>query len=143
MAVFQDPTGAYISVWQAGQMPGSTATGPGTFTWAELSTRDLDRAVAFYRTVFGWSTQRSDDPVTYVDFLDGGDYAAGAMPMMPMVPPEVPSYWLVYFRTADIDATIASATALGARVVLPATPFPEGRFAILSDPQGAVFGLHG
>jgi predicted enzyme related to lactoylglutathione lyase len=143
MAIFTDPTGAFISVWQAGQMPGSTAQGPGSFQWAELSTRDLDRAVAFYTTVFGWTTQRNDDPAPYVDLLDGQEYAAGILPMPPMVPAEVPSYWMVNFSTADIDATVTKATELGAEVVVPPTPFPEGRFAVLRDPQGAVFGLHG
>ncbi len=49
MAVFADPSGAFISGWQ------TTAGIPDAFGWAELNARGLDRAVAFYETVFGWT----------------------------------------------------------------------------------------
>ncbi|MFN8620204.1 MAG: VOC family protein [Chloroflexota bacterium] len=125
MAVFRDPTGAFISAWQAGVMSGFTAEGPGSFGWAELNTRDLERSVAFYTTAFGWGTRRNDMPIgPYVEFLDGEDSVGGCMGMMPTVPPEVPDYWTVYFRTADIDASVATATDLGAQLLVPPTPFP-------------------
>src|ERR1700736_3390154 len=56
MAVFQDPTGAFISAWQPGAMNAALASGePGTFGWAELSSRGVDKAIPFYQKVFGWT----------------------------------------------------------------------------------------
>jgi predicted enzyme related to lactoylglutathione lyase len=53
----------------------------------------------------------------------------------------MPSYWMLYFNVADVDASFRQALALGASEMVPPTPMPGGRFAIVSDPQGAMFGL--
>lgn len=61
--------------------------------------------------------------------------------MNSMVPAEVPSYWLVYFTVEDVDAAYKKAIDAGGQEMLPPQEFPGGRFAIVSDPQGAAFGL--
>ncbi|NJL29786.1 MAG: hypothetical protein HC897_18790, partial [Thermoanaerobaculia bacterium] len=44
-----------------------------------------------------------------------------------------------YCRRADVDATTARATELGATVLSPPSDIPEmGRFSVLQDPQGPV-----
>jgi len=63
------------------------------------------------------------------------------MEMNPMVPKEVPSYWMVYFTVADVDKAHNKAKDLGAQEMMPPQDFPGGRFSIVSDPQGAAFGL--
>jgi uncharacterized protein len=62
--------------------------------------------------------------------------------MNPEVPAEVPSYWQVYFQVADVDETFRRAIELGATEMLPPQDYPGGRFAILTDPQGASFAIH-
>ena len=59
MAVFQDPSGAFISAWQPGAMEGFAASGAGTFGWPELNARGIARAAAFYASLFGWTTPSS------------------------------------------------------------------------------------
>jgi hypothetical protein len=61
--------------------------------------------------------------------------------MNPMVPAQVPSYWMVYFNVNDVDGSFRKAIEAGAQEMLAPMDFPGGRFAILSDPQGATFGL--
>lgn len=58
-----------------------------------------------------------------------------------MVPAQVPSYWMVYFGVDDVDGSFKKATEAGGTEMLAPREFPGGRFAILADPQGAVFGL--
>jgi predicted enzyme related to lactoylglutathione lyase len=41
----------------------------------------------------------------------------------------------------DVDEAHRKAIAGGAQEMLAPSDFPGGRFAILSDPQGAAFGL--
>ena len=53
----------------------------------------------------------------------------------------MPSYWQVYFAVDDVDGTFRKAIDAGARELLPPQDFPGGRFAIVSDPQGASLGL--
>jgi uncharacterized protein len=60
-------------------------------------------------------------------------------------PPQAPgTYWLYYVRVADsADAAADRAVRLGAKVMVPPMEVPGGdRVAVLSDPQGAVFGVH-
>jgi hypothetical protein len=77
----------------------------------------------------------------YTEFLLEGQSIAGAWEMNPMVPAEVPSYWQIYFSVEDVDAAYQKALGLGATEMLPPQDFPGGRFAIVSDPEGAGFGL--
>jgi predicted enzyme related to lactoylglutathione lyase len=145
MAVFQDPTGAFISAWQAAQMGGFQTTGESAFGWAELNTRGIDQATEFYGTVFGWTHDTmpsgGGEMPDYTTFYLSGDRVAGAMPMDAAMPEAVPSYWMPYFVASDVDGAFDRAKALGAQEMVPPTDFPGGRFAIVSDPQGAMFGL--
>jgi predicted enzyme related to lactoylglutathione lyase len=143
MAVFQDPTGAFFSAWQAGQMTRFVSGSSNTYGWAELNARGLERAIPFYETVFGWTTSKSPfgDGQEYTQFAHGGENVAGAFEMNPAIPADVPSYWMVYFIADDVDAAYRKALDLGAREMVSPQDFPGGRFAIVSDPQGATFGL--
>jgi predicted enzyme related to lactoylglutathione lyase len=75
----------------------------------------------------------------YVTWLQGGQPVGGGMPM----PKDAgPSHWLLYFGSADVDADAAKAATLGGRAMVPPTDIPgTGRFAVLTDPQGAYFAL--
>jgi predicted enzyme related to lactoylglutathione lyase len=145
MAVFQDPTGAFISAWQPRAMNASLPTGEAnSFGWAELNSRGVDKAIPFYQKVFGWtpnSTDMGPDSPPYTEFKLGDESIAGGQEMQPMVPAQVPSYWLVYFAVNDVDKSFKSATQAGGKEMVAPMDFPGGRFAILSDPQGAAFGL--
>lgn len=144
MAVFQDPSGAFVSAWQPTAMDGFHADGVNEFSWAELSSRALDKAVAFYGTVFGWTAESApmgEGQPPYTTFKLDGTNVAGGQDMNPMVPAEMPSYWLIYFGVADVDMSFSTVLDAGGHEMMPPTDFPGGRFAIVSDPQGAAFGL--
>jgi len=143
MAVFADPTGAAIALWQPRAHQGAQlANEPGTFCWNELQTRDTEAAKAFYHTVFGWDASTSEmDGMSYTEWKNGENVVGGMMDMPAGVPAAVPAHWLVYFAVEDCDATLATATANGATVMVPATDIPPGRFAVLADPAGAVFAV--
>ena len=143
MAVFADPTGAVIGLWQPKSFAGSeVANEAATFGWTELNTRDIPAARAFYTEVFGWTPHDSGtDEMPYTEWKVGDRSVAGMMPMPAMVPAEVPAHWLVYFGTDDTDATVAKATKLGATALVPPTDIPPGRFAVLMDPDGAAFAV--
>ncbi|HEY3749447.1 MAG TPA: VOC family protein [Pseudonocardiaceae bacterium] len=144
MAVFTDPTGAAFAVWQAGQHIGAGIVDePGSLSWNELTTRQPEAAIPFYRDVFGWDSVTHDMGGTpYTEWLlDGRGSVGGMMPMDDSFPAEVPAHWAVYFAVADADATVAKATELGGAVVVPPTDIPQGRFAMLVDPQGAAFNV--
>jgi len=143
MAVFADPTGAAIGVWQPKTFIGAELAGEaGAFVWTELNTRDVVAAKSFYGEVFGWEPSDLDmGGMTYTEWKVGGQPVAGMLTMPDMVPAEVPAHWLVYFGVNDTDASVSRATELGATAMVPPTDIPPGRFAVLSDPDGAAFAV--
>jgi len=143
MAVFEDPAGAFISVWQPTKMGGFQAEGSNTFGWAELNAEGIDKAIPFYQKVFGWTTKRSPVPggPDYTEFQLDGTSVGGATEMDPAAAAKMPSHWLVYFDVDDIPATFKKAIGLGAKELVAPQSYPGGEFAILADPQGAAFGL--
>jgi uncharacterized protein len=143
MAVFRDPTGAFISTWQATRMGGFQAQDRNAYAWAELTARSVDDAIPFYTKVFGWTTRRSEmaDAPDYTEFLVGDESIAGAWEMNPNMPAGAPNFWLVYFGVDDVDAAAKKAVELGGQQVTPPQDFPGGRFSIVTDPQGGTFGL--
>ena len=125
-------------------MGGFQTDAPNSFGWAELNARGVDNALPFYTAVFGWSVKSSpmgEGQPDYNEFQIGGQSVAGAWEMNPGVPAQVPSYWQVYFAVDDVDAAFRKALDLGAQEVFAPTDYPGGRFAIVSDPEGASFGL--
>ncbi len=143
MAVFADPEGAAIGVWQPKTFKGAElANEAGAFAWNELNSRDLSAAKTFYSEVFGWTPNDLDmEGMSYTEWKLGDKQVAGMMPMPDMVPAAVPAHWLVYFGVDDTDATVSKATDLGATTVVSPTDIPPGRFAVLADPDGAVFAV--
>ena len=63
------------------------------------------------------------------------------MAMGSMYPPQVPPHWLVYFAVANTDEMVKKAQELGGKVINPGMDTPQGRMAVLNDPQGAAFAI--
>ena len=143
MAVCMDDGGAAFSLWQPGDTIGAQLVNePVSLTWNELAASDIEKAKAFYNKVFGWDANTEQNgPMTYTEFKVGGRSIAGMMQLGSMHPAGTPPHWLVYFAVADTDATVGRASELGGRALAPAMDIPIGRFAVLADPRGAVFGI--
>jgi uncharacterized protein len=145
-AVFTDPTGAHLGMWEPGTFPGFTVIDErGAPTWFELHTRDHAKAVAFYRSVFHWDTNTvgDSDEFRYTTMLDpgGGEDLAGIMDASAFLSEGVPAHWSVYWKVDDADATVDNVKALGGSVVMDPQGTPYGRLATGTDPAGAVFKL--
>ena len=143
MAVIQDPTGSVFSIWQAKDNKGTGDYGkPGFLCWNELGTNDPEKAGQFYSNVFGWTRQSFPGPMEYTLFNNEGDRGVGGMYKITPEMGPIPRNWLPYFAVEDCDAKVQKATELGGQVMRPAEDIPGvGRFAILLDPQGAVFAI--
>jgi uncharacterized protein len=140
MCVAADPTGAVFALWQPKDHPGAALVNePGSLSWNELLTPEVDKAAAFYEQVFGWKANQLEmGPMRYTEFrLDDSPVAGGTTPPMEGIPP----VWAVYFAVADADATVEDATSRGGQVLNPPMDIPPGRFAVLMDPHGAAFNV--
>jgi uncharacterized protein len=144
MAVVSDVGGAVIGVWQPGTHKGfGIVTEAGAPSWFEVSTRDYEASVEFYRNVFGWSTTAvSDtDDFRYTTLTEDEEWYAGIMDGTGVLPEGMPAYWAVYFGVDDADAALKQIVDLGGSIVSPAEDTPYGRLATAADPTGARFKL--
>jgi predicted enzyme related to lactoylglutathione lyase len=143
MCLGREPSGAVFGVWQAGVHEGfEVQAEPGAYGWAEVFTREPEKADRFFATVFPYTAQQmEDDAVDYRMFNVGDTTVLGRMKMTEEFPPEVPSYINLYFVVADCDDAVAKATKLGGVLRFGPMDSPYGRFAALSDPQGASFSV--
>ena len=114
----------------------------GAFVWYELLTTDVNAAAEFYGAVIGWrlraATQLGTD---YRQFGIGETDVAGVM-ALPSGAADMGTrpIWHGYVGVDDVDASVARIKAAGGAVRMPAQDIPGvGRFAMLADPQGALF----
>lgn len=146
MAAIMDPTGAPVFLWHNTKPdPMAGYLEPGMLGWNDLSTRDPEKAADFFAKLLGWTIKRlpaPPDAQPYWQIEIDGEGEGGIMPMPEMVPAEVPSFWIDYFGTTDIQASVATARELGATVQLEPMMIMEMLlFAVIEDPAGATFSL--
>jgi predicted enzyme related to lactoylglutathione lyase len=143
MAMIQDPTGAVVALWEPRTHQGAEVVEePNTLAWNELETGDTARAAAFYAGLLGWGAESSHYGTTDYTIFRQGERMTGGMMAIPSEWGPVPPHWLVYFAVADCDAAAAGAERLGGTVTSPPMDIPSvGRFALIRDPQGAVFAV--
>jgi uncharacterized protein len=124
-------------------MPDVDSVPPGSFCWPELATTDQKGAVAFYKSLFGWTVneQPMGPDETYSMFQVRGREAAAAYTMRPEERQHgAPPHWNSYVAVTSADEAAKKAQELGGTVLAP--PFDVmdvGRTAVLQDPTGAVF----
>ena len=143
MAILQDPNGAVIKVWQAKKNIGiQLINQPHTLCWGELATTNAETSGAFFTKLFGWTTKAGDvDGFTYTEFINAG-VPIGGMMQMTAEWGNIPSHWMPYFSVEDCDGIANKAKSLGASFKVPPSDIPNtGRFAVIQDPQGAVFSI--
>jgi len=114
----------------------------GQFVWYELTTPDVEAAQKFYPRVTGWGTQAFDPD--YTMWTSGGVPIAGLFQLSEEMRQQgVPPNWMPYVESSNVDETAAKAASLGGRVVHGPADVPgAGRFAVVQDPHGAVFGVY-
>lgn len=159
IAVFADPQGAVLGIEQPKDHKGSDVVNEhGAVNFNDLVTTDLDGAAAFYGTVFGWDVFEMGPGGRFWTMTAYGDHLETLNPGMRAQMAEMgapgfenvvatlgeatdgtPAHWGITFATEDVEATVARAGELGATIVSPPTDAAWVRFAVIRDPQGAVF----
>ena len=114
----------------------------GSNVWYELMTTDPDAATKFYGEVVGWKIGESipgDQDYRMIGRNDGG-FAGGVLGLSDeMQKHGARPIWLGYFGVDDVDATVAKVEAAGGKALMPAFDIPQGRIAMVADPQGNPF----
>jgi predicted enzyme related to lactoylglutathione lyase len=113
----------------------------GKIVWREHISPDPSLAIPFYEALLGWKTEPVDMgspdspyPMVRIDGkqVTGFDTSDGS---------DAPPHWLVYITVPDsVEAATERALTAGGSVVREPQPLHDfGRYAVLRDPDGAVF----
>ena len=140
MAVIQDPQGAVFSIWEPRDTIGAElVNAPGALVWNELSSPDTAGSKAFYSGLFGWEMTAFEGVNDYF-VIRVGEASNGGItaPQAPGTPP----HWLVYLGVEDLDTALAKLEELGGSKIAGPIDIQMAKFAVVSDPQGAVFALY-
>lgn len=117
------------------------------FIWYELMTPHLDGAASFYRDLIGWNlSDVGGGPGMRYFAATMGTGTRGVAGMMelsaPMRDAGARPGWIGYIFTEDVDGAAASLQQAGGNVFRQPADIPGvGRFAVVADPQGAIFYL--
>ncbi|MCA9883055.1 MAG: VOC family protein [Anaerolineaceae bacterium] len=141
MATIQDPTGAFISLWQPKNHIGAGLVNTvGAMCWNELMTSDVEKAKTFYSDLLGWTYNKMDmgEAGDYWLIQNAGRPNGGIFPLMGEMAGMPPS-WAAYFTVADIEATAEKVEAAGGKIHVPVSEATgTGRFILAEDPAGAI-----
>lgn len=113
--------------------------------WFEIYVQDMDRAKAFYESVFDLQLTRLDSPdmEIWAFPMQADRYGApGALVRMPGFPSGANSV-LVYFSCADCAMEAAKVANSGGKVEKEKFSIGEyGHIALVRDTEGTMIGLH-
>ena len=118
----------------------------GKFFWYELMTTDPEAAIRFYGDVVGWTAQPFGGERTEhaYNVISGSAGPFGGIMAIPAAAKDcgMSPWWGGYINSADVDADARRLTEAGGSVKREPEDIPGvGRFAVMSDPGGAVFML--
>ena len=118
-----------------------TTYAPGTPSWVDLASTDVEASKRFYSELFGWATRVAEEPeaMGYTTFLKNGKAVAAVGGQMD---PSLPTTWTTYFATNDVDDSVSKVEAGGGKVLMPPLDvMGYGRMAVFADPGGAAFAV--
>ena len=143
MAFFSDPQGAVIGVWQPNAHRGAGIVNePGTLTWNELVTTDVEAAKTFYEKVFGWgAVTHGEGPGAYTEFQVAGRSIAGMMQRPAEMPPRPALLGRLFRRRGRRRDRRSGWVSSAERSIMPPRDIEPGRFAVVADPAGAMFSV--
>jgi len=112
----------------------------------EIHAADPDRAVNFYKTLFGWAFQKWEGPMDYWLVTTGPNDQPGINGGLVRRQGEIDGQAVIaYVCTVDVenlDAAVQTALDNGGQLALPKMPIPGmGWLAYCKDTEGNIFGM--
>ena len=143
IAVFQDPQGAALGIFQPLDKP--MACSGNQIVWCDIPVKDLDRAIRFYSAVLGAAVKKEQcEGMTFGLLPHTNDGVSGCL--SPGAEGNEPSQRgaLIYLNCAGrLDQAIAAVEPNGGKVLQPRHPLgPHGFRAVVLDSEGNRIALH-
>jgi len=112
----------------------------GRFIWADLSTYNVSKSLAFYASVFDW---KFSDEAGYYLLSNSDAVIAGLYETPPFFKKiKMPHFWMSYFQVPSVSDASKIAASMGGKVELTDIPFYNGNISLIRDPMGAGFTVY-
>jgi predicted enzyme related to lactoylglutathione lyase len=122
----------------------SDGNSTGKIGWIDITVDDAESLRDFYAEVTGWVPQ----DVSMGDYSDfnmtipgSGEPAAGICHARGSNA-ELPPQWMIYITVENADASAATCTKLGGKVLVGPKAMGDARYCVVQDPSGAVAALY-
>lgn len=115
----------------------------GAFAWYDLATTDPEAAARFYAAVADWTAEKVPG-MSYTVLKTAGAIRTAGLMALPqhLRDAGVPPHWTGTIGVDDVDAMVARVIEGGGSLKYGPDDVPHvGRFAVVADPDGAVFQL--
>jgi len=142
-AAVVDPQGAVIGLVRSGggDPADSQQLALGDIVWNEMLAADAQEARRYYQQLVSFQTATMEEGDKVHILLKTGSRNRGSIMTRPNE--SITPLWITHFAVADVSASAKRAAELGGNIVLAANAdIREGRFALVTDPTGAVLALH-
>lgn len=117
--------------------------------WFEIPTNDMERAIKFYETVFGFSFHRMQllkDEMAFFPFVEAGTGTGGALVYNPEYYEPRDNGTLIYFTapSGDVSNELAKVELAGGKVLMDKKQISpdHGYMGLILDSEGNRIGLH-
>ena len=112
----------------------------------EIHAENPDRAVKFYKDLFGWEFTKWDGPQPYWLIKTGPDgqpgINGGLVPRRGAIDGQAVLAYVCTVDTTSVDDSVKKAVAGGGTIALPKMPIPGvGWLAYCKDTEGNIFGM--
>jgi predicted enzyme related to lactoylglutathione lyase len=112
----------------------------------EIHADDPERAIRFYRDLFGWEFTKWDGPMPYWLIMTGPDSEpginGGLLKRQCAIDGQAVIAYVCTVSVASIDDAIAKAQKAGGTPAVPKMPIPTvGWLAYFKDTEGNIFGM--
>ncbi|TKB43629.1 VOC family protein [Thalassotalea mangrovi] len=113
--------------------------------WLDLTVQNAEEVRDFYQQVIGWEVEACSMG-EYDDYAMNNpvnDSPQAGICHARGVNADLPPVWMPYFLVADMDASIASVTAKGGKLLTEVKSMGgDDKYVVIKDPAGAVCALY-
>jgi predicted enzyme related to lactoylglutathione lyase len=112
----------------------------GKLVWFELVSSDPAKSRSFHADLLGWTVEPQETAGMKYELAKAGGKEVASVRQAE--DKKVKSHWVPFVSVPDVDAAVAAVEQNKGKVVKAAMDVPDvGRFAIVSDPNGAEFAV--
>jgi hypothetical protein len=112
----------------------------GKLVWYELVSSDPAKSKAFHAELLGWTIEPQETAGMKFELAKAGGKDVATIRQADSK--KTKSHWVPYVSVPDVDAAVAAVEQNKGKVVKAAQDVPDiGRYAMVRDPNGAVFAV--